>query len=129
MCVLCHGVGFVEDDDFVWWARVSLIVSFAVLDACWRSCQLHACKILNLIPDNRNTAFVGSVEFQDARRGEERAIERLCECKDGGGLSSSWRAVEEHVWEVGGLKGALEGGDGVVLSCDVGEGFWAAGKE
>lgn len=30
------------------------------------------------------------------------------------------------MWEVGGLEGALEGGDGVVLGCDVGEGFRAA---
>ena len=126
MCVLCHGVGFVEDDDFVWWAGVSLIVSLPILDARRWSRQLHSRKVLNLIPDDADSALIGSVQFEDAGREEERAVKGFCEGENSGGLSGSWWTVEEHVWEVGGLEGALEGRDGVVLGCDVRKGFWAA---
>jgi hypothetical protein len=36
------------------------------------------------------------------------------------------RAVEEHVWEVGGLEGSAEDGDGMVLGSDIVEGFGTA---
>ncbi len=52
--------------------------------------------------------------------------EGLCECEDGGGFAGAWWTVEEHVGQVVGLHVALESGGCVVLSCYVGEGFWAA---
>lgn len=50
---------------------------------------------------------------------ELRAIELFGESEDGASFACAWWAVEEHVGEVGSLEGALEDGDGVVLSRDV----------
>lgn len=90
---------------------------------------MHAREIFNLIPHDGNSALIGSVELEDARGEEEWAVERFCQCENGGCLSGAGRTIEEHMWEVGGLEGALEGRDGVVLGCDVREGFRAAEEE
>jgi hypothetical protein len=53
----------------------------------------------------------------------------LGEREDRGGFAGSWRAVEEHVRQVGGLQGAGENLDGVILGGDFGEGFGATTEQ
>ena len=80
---------------------------------------MHARKVLDFLADDRDTALIGSVQFQHAGFHEFGAVELFGEGEDCGCFACAWRAVEEHVWEVGGLEGAAEDGDGVVLGGDI----------
>lgn len=112
-----------------------------------RARELHSRKVFDFLADDADAALVGGVELEDAGGEEGGAVEGAREGEDGGGFAGAGRAVVEHVGElegrlvgalakregvgagktnVGGLKGALEDGDGVVLSCHIGETLWAA---
>jgi hypothetical protein len=54
--VLGHGIGFVEDNNFVWWARVCFAVRS---DSLCTGCL--TCKILDFLSDYRYAAFIGCV--------------------------------------------------------------------
>lgn len=54
-------------------------------------------KVLDLIPHDRDSTLVTSVEFENARAEELGAEQLLAEGKDGRRLSGTGRAIEEHV--------------------------------
>ena len=89
---------------------------------------MHARKVFDLFAHDADSALVGGVEFEDAGFDQFGAVELFGEGEDGGGFACAWWAVEEHVGEVGGLEGAAEDGDGVVLGGDIVEGLGAAGE-
>lgn len=91
-----------------------------------RGGELHAREVLHFLADDGDASFVRGVEFEDAGLDQLGAVELFGEREDGGCLSGPRGAVEKHVWEVGGLEGSLENGDGVVLGCDIAEGFGPA---
>ena len=95
---------------------------------CRRNAELLTCEVFNFLTHDADTALIGGVEFEDTRFDEFGTVELLCECEDGGGFAGSWGAVEEHVGEVGGLEGAREDLNGVVLGCDFGESLWATAQ-
>src|SRR5687768_9828805 len=57
--VLCHGVRFVEDDDFVRWTRVGFAIGGDGLGA---GCLTG--KVLNLFSDDGDATFIRGVQFK-----------------------------------------------------------------
>lgn len=97
MCVLCHTIRLIEDDDFEWWAGV--FFSIGGVEAAWLR-ELGACEVFDLFTDDVDASFVGGVEFEDAGAVEGWAEEGFCEGEDGGCFASSGGPVEKHVWEL-----------------------------
>ena len=69
MGILSHGIGFVENDDFVWGTRVLGSVGGGGVR------ELHACKVFDLFAHDADSTLVGGVEFQDASLNQFRAVE------------------------------------------------------
>ena len=58
---------------------------------------MHACKVLDFVADDGDTALVGSVEFEDTGFNEFGAVELFGEGENGRSFARAWWAVEEHV--------------------------------
>jgi hypothetical protein len=86
---------------------------------------LLAGEVLDFLTHNGDTSLVGGIEFENTRFHEFGTVELFRKCKDGGCFAGSWGPVEEHMREVGGLEGAREDLDRIVLSRDFGERLWA----
>lgn len=61
---------------------------------------MHARKVLDLLPDDGNAAFVGGVELENAGAVEFGSVELFGEGEDGGCFACAGGTVEEHVWEL-----------------------------
>lgn len=66
---MCHGIGFIEDDDFVWRARVLCAIGGGGVR------ELHACEVFDFLADDANSALVGGVEFENAGLDQFGAVE------------------------------------------------------
>lgn len=62
--------------------------------------ELGPSEALDLFAHNSDSTVVGGVQFEDTLAVEEWAEQGFGKGEDGGCLSGSWGAVEEHVWKL-----------------------------
>lgn len=95
LSILGHGISLIEDDYLIRWARVGFpIRCHDLCPGCLPS------KVLNFLPDNTDSTFIGCIQFQNAGFEVVWTEQLPCEGKNGRGFPGAWRTIEEHVWKL-----------------------------
>lgn len=118
LCSVCHGIGFIKDNQ---------LVGSNVISAPSPAATTHVedlfgrRKCLDLLAHDINATIVGGVELEDHLAHVVGAVDSTGKGKYGGSLSCSRRAVKEEMWQAICVDEFVYGREDVFVTRDVGE--------